>query len=182
MTLPRSVTASPYKIVLYQATNKLNGKRYLGITQAGLGKRVGRHFRSARFYQKGSAIGAAIRKYGQKNLDWKVLAVCPDWEYAKNLEIAAIAKFKPEYNMTSGGDGAPGYKHTEEHKAYMSSVLKGRQKHWAGRKHTPETIEKMRQSALVARASGKGGWPKGRKRTFTPEHLENLRKAHRVSV
>ena len=148
MTLSNYIQDFPYKTVLYQAENLVNGKKYIGITNAGFGKRVGRHFRTARLYKKGSAIGSAIRKYGQKNIRWDVLAVCPDWDYAKNLEIAAIAKFKPEYNMTKGGDGDQGYKHTEAHKAYMSNLLKGKQKHWTGKKHSEETKAKMRQSAL----------------------------------
>lgn len=162
MTLPRVVLDSPYKIALYQAVNLVNGKRYLGITQAGLGKRVGRHYRSARLYKKGSAIGAAIRKYKQKNIKFSVMAVCPDWEYAKALEIAAIAKFKPEYNMTAGGDGAPGYKHTEQHKRRVSEWQSGN-KHWLGKKHSTETIEKMRVSSRKARAEGRGGFQPGHK-------------------
>ena len=71
------------------------------------------------------------------------MAVCPNWKYAQNLEIAAISAFKPEYNITKGGDGSVGYRHTEEHKARISSWTKGK-KYWLGRKHSPETIEKMR--------------------------------------
>ena len=162
MTLPRSVLDSPYKIVLYQAINLVNGKRYFGITQSGLGKRVGRHYRAARFHQKGAVIGAAIRKYKQRNIKFSVVAVCPNWEYAKALEIAAIAKFKPEYNITTGGDGAPGYRHTEEHKRRVSKWQSGN-KHWLGKKHSLETIEKMRVSACKSRAEGHGGFQPGHK-------------------
>lgn len=148
MTLPRSTTSSPYKIVLYQAKNLINGKRYIGITSAGLGKRVGRHFKTARLHKRGSAIGAAIRKYGQRNIKFSVLVVCPNWEYAKEMEIAAISAIKPEYNITKGGEGASGYRHSEDHKRKVSDLFKGN-KFWLGKRHKPETIEKMKRSATI---------------------------------
>lgn len=40
MVLPLSILNSPYKTVLYQAQNLINGKRYIGITNAGFAKRV----------------------------------------------------------------------------------------------------------------------------------------------
>lgn len=160
MTFPQSWAFCAYPVVLYQAINQINGKRYIGITKTGLRLRASRHFRTARLFQSGAAIGAAIRKYKQRNIKFSVLAVCPTWEYARNLEVAAIAAFKPEYNLTKGGDGAVGYRHTEEHKQRVSARQRGN-KHWLGKTHTPETIEKMRISAKKARAEGRGGFKVG---------------------
>lgn len=42
-------------------------------------------------------------------------------------------------NLTDGGDGTSGYKHTEEHKQYISELYKGKKK-------SEEAIEKMAQS------------------------------------
>lgn len=162
MTLPRYIQDFPYKTVLYQAVNLVNGKKYIGITNAGMKKRVGRHFRTARWFKRGSAIGSAIRKYKQGNIRFSVLAVCPDWEYAKQLEIAAIAAFKPEYNLTKGGDGVSGYRYTEEHKRRIREWA-SKNKGMLGRKHSPETIEKMRISAIKARSEGRGGFQLGHK-------------------
>jgi hypothetical protein len=44
-------------------------------------------------------------------------------------------------NLTDGGEGITGLKHSEESKRLMSQKLKGR-----SRKHTPESIEKIRQA------------------------------------
>jgi hypothetical protein len=44
-------------------------------------------------------------------------------------------------NLTDGGEGITGLKHSEESKQLMSQKLKGR-----SRKHTPESIEKIRQA------------------------------------
>jgi len=160
MTFPKSWSTLPYKIILYQAINLVNGNRYIGITKAGLHKRASRHFRTARLFQAGSIFGAAIRKYKQRNIKFSVLAVCPTWEYAQKLEVAAISTFRPEYNITAGGDGCVGYRHTEEHKKYMSNLLKGH-KNFLGKTHSPETIAKMRKSAIRARAEGRGGFKTG---------------------
>lgn len=88
------------------------------------------------------------------------MTLCPDWEYAKAMEIAAIKAMRPEYNQTAGGDGSFGYRHTEEHKRYMSQKMRG-VRHWVGKKHSPETIQKMRESARIARAEGRGGFQRG---------------------
>ncbi len=91
---------------------------------------------------RGALIGAAIRKYGKDNIKFEVLAVCPSWEYAKETERLCIAAFKPEYNLTAGGDGCLGYRHTEVSKAHLRKINKGRQP-WLGKQHHPSTKAKM---------------------------------------
>ncbi len=134
-------------IILYESVCAINGKRYIGITRRGLDIRRNRHIWTAHS-GGGSVMGAAIRKYGAENFKFRTLVICPDWDYAKALEVAAIAAFKPRYNVTIGGDGCSGFSHTEEHKAYISQRLKGR-KSFLGKKHSPETKEKMRQARLA---------------------------------
>lgn len=155
-----------YKIVLYEAINAINGKRYIGITQCGIKLRKKRHIWTANAGH-GSVIGAAIRKYGENSFKFKVLVVCPSFDYAKLIEIATILKFGPEYNVTSGGDGASGFRHTEEHKLWMSKRHKGK-KFTLGKTLTKEHKESIRQSRLA----GKGGPKKGQK--------YKLRKSDRV--
>ncbi len=115
------------KMVLYRATNLINGKIYIGITSKGMRKRAKVH-RDAAGQGRGALIGAAIRKYGKENLKFDVLVVCPTWDYAKEMERAAIAAFKPEYNLTAGGDGCLGYRHTEASKKRLSEAHKGKKK------------------------------------------------------
>ena len=45
-------------------------------------------------------------------------------------------------NMTNGGDGATGYKHTEETKEKLSNL-------WSGKSHKKESKEKMKASAMA---------------------------------
>ena len=159
-----------YKNILYEAINTANGKRYIGITQRGIKVRQKRHIWTAHSGY-GSVFGAAIRKYGAGRFEFKVLAVCPDFEYAKLIEVAAIKQFRPEYNVTAGGDGAVGFKHSEEHKAKMALLQKGKQ-YALGRSLTEEHKDRIRQSRLA----GRGGPRKGQKFKMTPEGLASKRR------
>lgn len=163
-----------YKIILYEAINLINGKRYIGITKFGLKARRNQHIWTAHS-GRGSAFGAAIRKYGQDNFKFRALVVCSDFDYAKLIEIATIWRFKPEYNMTAGGDGCVGFKHSEEHKARMTLLQKGKQ-YALGRTLTEEHKQCIRQ----ARLSGKGGPKKGQKYNLSPE--ERARRGARIKA
>lgn len=92
---------------IYQATNKKNGKRYIGVTGAGLKHRRGVHLRMAaigsmscpRFYD-------AIRKYGAESFAWSVLASFALAEFAYHHEFVLVRDLKPEYNVAAGGNRA----------------------------------------------------------------------------
>jgi hypothetical protein len=87
-----------------------------------------------------------------------------EYDYAKIKEIEFISLYKRKLdggtlcNITLGGDGVLGIKHTEEAKIKMSIPNKGKtisQEHkniisnfHKGKKHTEETKEKMSNSAL----------------------------------
>ena len=162
-------------IILYEAKNSINGNGYIGISKRGLEIRRKRHIWTANS-GRGSVIGAAIRKYGSENFVFRTLVICPDWEYAKNLEVSAIAVMKPEYNVTSGGDGAIGFRHTEDHKVYISKVLKGRRP-FLGKKHSPETKEKMRQARISIWASRPRIKKPPKKRVYKPVEINKRKKS-----
>lgn len=152
-------------IVLYQAINLTNGKRYVGITKQGLATRVYKHHYKARKGQ-GQRLGAAIRKYGKDRIIFSVLVICPDYRYALDMEMAYIAAIKPEYNVTAGGEGVLGLRLSEETRAKLGAVNRGN-KYWVGRKHTAETVEKLRQRMI-----GTVGHWHGKKR---PDMIEKTR-------
>lgn len=153
-------------IVLYQAVNLVNGKRYVGVTKQGLATRVYKHFSKAQKGQ-GYRLGAAIRKYGKDKIKFSILVVCPSYRYALDAEMAYIEAIKPEYNVTAGGEGVLGLKMTEETRAKLSAAIKNRPNHWLGRKHSPETVEKLRQRMI-----GTVGHWRGKKR---PDMIEKTR-------
>lgn len=122
-------------VVVYQATNRSNGKRYVGVTKRGLTDRRRRHGYSA---AKGVGIfQRAIRKYGIDGFDFEVLADFQgDFDLARAYEWEMIAKHRPEYNLTAGGEG--GTPHALA-RARMSAAQKGR-------KHSPETRAKLSEA------------------------------------
>ncbi len=71
-------------------------------------------------------------------------------------------------NKTDGGDGVPGIYRSEEIRKRMSEAQSGQKHHFYGKKHKPETIEKLRYSKL------------GRSRKpFTEEHKKRISDSHK---
>ncbi len=93
-------------MIIYKATNKINGKCYIGQTRHSLEHRKNIHLSKAKqgvethFYQ-------AIRKYGAENFEWEVLCTANDKQTLNELETYFITKYdsiKRGYNMVDGGD------------------------------------------------------------------------------
>lgn len=116
--------------ILYQHQNKINGKRYIGITN----NKTKRWYGKGKHYEKCTYFWAAIQKYGWDNFTHDVLAEGLSLEEANALEIAYIALYKTTdkafgYNLASGGACAPtmtGKHHSEETKAKMRAAALGR--------------------------------------------------------
>lgn len=178
--------------LVYQATNIVNGKRYIGFTSRTLAAREWEHRAYAR-KGGGYMLQRAMRKYGGDNFTFSVLGDFDgDVELAKLYEIEAIAKYKPEYNILSGGEGhtpteelrerlrkaQTGKKASPETLAKMRASQTGRRQSpetkeklaalWRGKPRSPETIEKMRAS-MKGRASKPAGWK------HTPETLAKMK-------
>lgn len=107
---------------LYLVTSP-SGKQYIGVTVRPLAVRMARHWADA---AKGSdcALHRAARKYGVESMQARVLveADCP--KYLRLLERKAIRSFNTKapngYNLTDGGDGLPGMRHTAAARERMS--------------------------------------------------------------
>ena len=157
---------------LYKITNLINGKFYIGITCKPVNLRFNCHIYDAkRHFQKNSTLQKALRKYGRAGFKVDVLAVYASYAEAIAAEKEAIARLRPQYNCTQGGDGAVGYKHTAENIALMSALKKGKSSHMKGKRHTLEARQKMSASL-----KGKPGFWKGKK--LLPHVVENLRRVH----
>lgn len=99
-------------MIVYKATNTINGKIYIGYTTKTLEKRKKEHLYKSRcktdnqyFY----LFREAIRKYGFKNFKWEIIAECKNIEECCSLEIEFIKKLNSispvGYNLTNGGNG-----------------------------------------------------------------------------
>jgi len=114
--------------VLYEHRNKINGKRYIGITN----NTTKRWYGKGKHYENCSYFWNAIQKYGWDNFTHTILLSGLSLEEANRLEVEYISEYKTQqkefgYNLAAGGNNAP-------------TML--------GKHHSEETREKMRQSAL----------------------------------
>lgn len=159
------------EVIAYRARNIVNGHSYIGITQKGLAQRERQHRRRAD-RGEGWRLHAAIRKYGHENIVFEILGTFEDdVDLALVYEEEAIAAYKPEYNMSIGGEGmrgplseeslasfrskragVPSYRKgvplSEEHKARISAANKGQVPWSKGKKMPLEAIAKMRAANL----------------------------------
>lgn len=94
---------------IYKATNKINGKSYIGQTiDFEHRKHVHIHRRDG-YCDPNSIFHRALDKYGEENFEWEILAEIPGKDFANAFEREMIRKYntyKPNgYNLTKGGDG-----------------------------------------------------------------------------
>lgn len=158
---------------IYKATNKINGKVYIGF-DSNWPLRKQKH--KNKFQKLNLVFYDAIKKYGWDNFQWDIIYQSLDGEHTLNVmenyfikEYRSFTGFEDShgYNMTLGGEGvlglsgdkSPWYgrKHTEDSKKLMSLNSKGRQ---IGRIISDETKIKISQSM------------KGQIKS--PSHLQNL--------
>ena len=134
--------------IVYLARNVKNGNCYVGVTRTTLDARKNKHLGDAKRGTRGRFYNA-IRKHGEENFEWSVITECPSYYEALAEEVSQIASRKPAYNVTRGGEGALGYRHTKEELRRMSERRRGQPGHWLGKKRPPETVEKMRAAKLA---------------------------------
>ena len=119
-------------MIVYLVTNLTNGKRYVGKTKRDLGQRWREHVTHSHGRSEEMALYVAIRKHGADAFELSVLEECSSEETLNEAEkrwIRELGTFRREYNMTEGGDGLKGYKHTEDTKRRMSEARKGTRNH-----------------------------------------------------
>ena len=129
-----------YKVYIH--INKTNGKRYYGITKQEPKKR----WQNGKKYGNNDHFTNAINYYGWDNFDHIVIARGLTEEEAKWLEIELIREFDTTnrdkgYNITKGGEGTNGYKHTEETRKNIGKIHKGKTLSEETRKKLSETMK-----------------------------------------
>jgi len=115
---------------IYKATNKINGKSYIGFAKRW-------PYRKTEHLNESYRVNAvcynthfhrAIRKHGWDNFDWEVLYQSSDGNHTlKVMEAHFISEydtFENGYNQTKGGEGSLGRKHSEETKAKIREKRK----------------------------------------------------------
>lgn len=164
-----SSPATDRAVVAYRAVNTVNGHLYIGFTTQGLPRRIQQHVSSAR-RGGGWLLHAAIRKYGAESIVFEtIFDFDGDEELAKLYEIEAIAKYRPEYNISRGGDGGTVHPDTARK---ISEANKGQVPIFKGRKFSAEALAKFRETKA---RNGKPSGNTGKK--ASPEKLEKMRLA-----
>lgn len=181
--------------IIYGYYQQLSNKWYVGMTIDEITRKSGH--RSGK--RTGVIFKKALDKYGYNSFDYVILEEVFDEDKVKLMEILREREkyyikekdsFKNGYNATEGGEGCAGYKHTIEHRNYISKVLTGRKmsperieqmqqfnlgnKNWLGKTHTEESKKKMSDNK------------RGKKMEFSDEHRkflsESLRERRSVKV
>ena len=94
---------------IYKATNKINGKSYIGQTIDFEHRKHTHIHRRDGHCDPNSIFHKALDKYGAENFEWEIVATVPGKRFADTAEKELIKKYgtyKPNgYNLTKGGDG-----------------------------------------------------------------------------
>lgn len=116
---------------VYMHVNKINNKKYIGITKTSVNKRWGCDGRGYRS-DKQSVFCRALQKYGWDNFEHVILYENLSQDEACNMEIKLIKEYKTQdsnfgYNVQPGGQlGNDGVVFSEESKKKMSEAHKGK--------------------------------------------------------
>ena len=188
-------------MIVYVATNTINGKQYVGQTTVHFENRQKQHLYHAS-HESTSYFHRALRKYGANNFEWEIIGQCNNIDELNEKEkyyIDKLGSFVDKnpggYNCSTGGSNfllseetrakisasSTGKKLSEETKAKLSVIRTGK-KHSeetkakisafrTGKKHSEETKAK-----LSAINTGKLHPMYGK--TFSEETRAKLRKAH----
>lgn len=155
-------------MIIYQITNNVNKKKYIGQTFFSLDKRMQEHIKESRKVKPCLYIHRAIKKYGVENFSFQILCECSSKEQLDFKEKYFIEKentLVPNgYNLlldATGGDLFSQHPNKDYVRKRISDGTKAgiarSQKSWSeshkgekngmyGKKHSPETIEKMKQN------------------------------------
>lgn len=117
----------------YLLTCLVTGKQYVGITARGLNRRWTEHRYNARSRRSDMLIGRAIAKHGAENFRMEALCSSRTWGgicAAEALLIIQHGTKSPQgYNLTDGGEGPFGFKHTPEAIERSAAKHRGRPCH-----------------------------------------------------
>lgn len=117
--------------IIYKLTNKINNKIYFGYTKQSLNKRFYGHYKEPR----NTIISRSIRKYGTNVFTKETILECEQENDAKFIERFLIYRYQTNVikfphgngmNMTDGGEGAQGYKHSIDQRTKWSRERKGK--------------------------------------------------------
>lgn len=162
------------KFKVYMHTNKINSKKYVGITC----QKGSRRWRYDGYGYKGSYyFYSAIQKYGWQNFETTILEIGLSKEEAEKREIELIKYYDTTnkskgYNITKGGNIIGN--HSEEVRKIMSEKAKKRPIDYAKIRKMQEinrgrTLSEEQRKMMSEQRKGK---------KLSKKHVESIRKSH----
>ena len=142
-------------MIIYKVTCIETNKIYIGKTIQSLHRRKSTHLSDAKSKKYNSALHAAIRKYGEGAFIWEVLDRVMFSDLLFDLERYYIAKYNCRvpngYNITDGGEGSTGYRHSEETRIKIRNNrpnFNGENNPMFGRHHSESAKYKMAKKKI----------------------------------
>lgn len=182
---------------IYKITNKINNKVYIGQA-INLRKRIKNHIGNYKLNKKNKHFYSSIQKYAIENFELEILV---QGNFTKQeldeLEIDFIRLFnstnqKFGYNLTIGGEGTRGLKHSEEVKYKQRQIKLGKKASpetrkkisevGKDRKHSEETKQKISKSnkcKIVSKETREKMSKSGKGKIITEQHIEKIKDTKR---
>ena len=162
-----SRTSERWAGFVYETTNNINGKRYVGLSTKST---------EDGYLGSGTLIKAAIEKYGRENFSREILCFCRTREMLGQREIQFIRRRKPEYNVAEGGSGGNTicYMSEEEIREWKrkKSIAATGDRNAMKR---PEVVEKNRQAQIA------GGKHKGQNNSQSKTNVRRRKKLSKLA-
>lgn len=134
--------------VLYEHVNKINGKKYIGITNSLDNRWRNDGIAYKPYNSKPTKFWNAILKYGWDGFNHNVLKMDMTFKEACEKEVETISMYNKReelYNIADGGNGGRIYEehprgmlgktHSDEYRKKLSENMKGNKNHFYGKKH-----------------------------------------------
>ncbi|MFA5458634.1 MAG: GIY-YIG nuclease family protein [Synergistaceae bacterium] len=161
-------------MIIYKATNRANGKIYIGKTTRSLKRRLSEHFKSEKGY-----FPNALRKYGLQGFEFTKIENCKSENSLNEREMYWISffgcKYPGGYNLTDGGEGMSGFSPSEATRKKLSNAL-------GGLTRSDDTRKKMslsRQGIVFSENHRKNISEANRRRIFSAETRAKMSAAHK---
>lgn len=123
-------------MIIYEAINVVNGKRYIGQTVQKLADRKRQHIESVNYKHHGCTLfKRALKKYGSENFEWKIIDYASSHEELDLKESFWIRFFMttdPSYGYNLKGGGAKPFL-TQSVKDSIGNAQKGELNHMYGK-------------------------------------------------
>jgi group I intron endonuclease len=135
---------------IYEISNDITDKKYIGKTEDSIEKRFSEHCREA--FQKRSwnrPLYRAMRKYGLEHFSIKLLEETAEPEIREIYWIEQKNSYFDGYNATLGGDGKKYLNYTQIIELY--ATLKNQKAVAEALGITPDTVRKVLKSANISR-------------------------------